>query len=203
MEENAPSTVSAIVLAAGESKRMGEKNKLLLPYRGKAVIEHVVETILQSDVAEVVIVIGHEQEHIRGVLQDYRVSFAVNHHYEEGMGTSIRAGIAHAGNHVGYMVCLSDLPLITSEEYSHLVRAFLDHRAKDSHAIIVPRFEGQRGNPVTLSSIYRPAMLSHQGVMGCRGIVKQHPDHVYFIDMDTNHVVYDIDTPEAYQGLSE
>lgn len=202
MEANTSSTVSAIVLAAGESKRMGEQNKLLLSYRGKTVIGHVVETILNSNVAEVVVVVGHEQEHIRGALQDYSVSFAENLHYEEGMGTSIRAGIKHAGIHTGYMVCLSDLPLITAEEYSQLVHAFLTHRENDGSAITVPRFEGQRGNPVTLSSIYRPAMLSHHGIMGCRGIVKQHPDHVYFIDMDTNHVVYDIDTPEAYLGLS-
>ena len=203
MEANESLSVSAIVLAAGESKRMGEKNKLLLPYKGKSVITHVVGSIVQSEVAEVHVVVGHEKEEVRKALEGYPISLVENTHYESGMGTSIRAGIQHAREKVaGYMICLSDLPLITVDEYSRLVHAFINQYNQDSDAIIVPRFGGQRGNPVTLSSNYRSSMLSHQGVMGCRGIVKQHPEHVYFADMETNHVVYDIDTPEAYRGLS-
>ena len=196
------SSVSAIVLAAGESRRMGAKNKLLLPYKGKAVIAHVVEAILASDVHQVHVVVGHEQDRVRTALQGYSVSFVENPDYAQGMGTSIRAGVRHAKEDVaGYMICLSDLPLITADEYSHLADAFLTQYKENAHSITVPRFEGQRGNPVTLSSVYRPAMLSHQGIMGCRGIVKQHPEHVAFVEMSTDNVLRDVDTPEAYQGL--
>ncbi|MBX2818066.1 MAG: nucleotidyltransferase family protein [Rhodothermaceae bacterium] len=202
MKEAKTSSLSAVVLAAGESRRMGAKNKLLLPYKSKAVIAHVVEAILASDVRQVHVVVGHEQERVREALQSYSVSFVENPDYEQGMGTSIRAGVRHAEEDVaGYMICLSDLPLITADEYSHLAQAFLAHHQASPHAIAVPRFEGQRGNPVTLSSIYRPAMLSHQGIMGCRGIVKQHPEHVHFVDMSTDHVLRDVDTPEAFSGL--
>ena len=181
---------------------MGAKNKLLLPYKGKAVIAHVVEAILASDVHQVHVVVGHEQDRVREVLEEYAVSFVENPDYEQGMGTSIRAGVQHAEEDVaGYMICLSDLPLITSDEYSDLAHAFLKQRKENAHTITVPRFEGQRGNPVTLSSVYRPAMLSHQGVMGCRGIVKQHPEQVTFVEMSTDHVLRDVDTPEAFSTL--
>lgn len=194
--------VDAIVLAAGESKRMGEENKLLLPYKGEPVLRRVVTTILESDVSKVYVVVGHEQNRIRAVLEDLAVEFVENPDYEEGMGTSIRAGVDHASDQVaGYMICLSDLPLITAKEYSFLISAFQEQRKQNPQAITVPMHGGQRGNPVILSSAYRTAMLSHQGVMGCRGIVKQNPDHVQFTEMATDHVLYDIDTPEAYKGL--
>lgn len=181
---------------------MGAKNKLLLPYKGKSVIAHVVESVLASDVHKVHVVVGHEQERVRKALQTYSVSFVENPDYEQGMGTSIRAGVQHAEEDAaGYMICLSDLPLITPDEYSCLAHAFLAQHKENAYAITVPRFKGQRGNPVTLSSVYRPSMLSHQGIMGCRGIVKQHPEHVRFVEMSTDHVLRDVDTPEAFSTL--
>ena len=200
--QHLPTNVTAIILAAGESKRMGEENKLLLSFKGKHVIQHVVEAVVGAEVRTVYVVVGHEQEQVRSVLRDYPITFVENPAYEEGMGTSIRAGIAQATDEAaGYMVCLSDLPLITSEEYSALAHAFLEQKALDEQAIVIPEFQGQRGNPVILSSAYRQAMLAQQGVMGCKGIVKQHPEHVHKVEMSTPHVTFDIDTPEAYQRL--
>ena len=194
--------VSAIILAAGESKRMGEENKLLLSFKGKRVIEHVIGAVLDSAVKEVIVVVGHEQDQIRHALREYSVTFVENPSYQEGMGTSIREGITQASEAAaGYMVCLSDLPLITSDEYTFLIHSFLKQIKNDPKAIAVPQFEGQRGNPVILSSVYRTAMMAQQGVMGCKGIVKRHPEHVQKVEMPTNHIIFDIDTPEAYQRL--
>ena len=194
--------ISAIVLAAGESRRMGAQNKLLLPYENKTVIQHVVGTILQADVDAVYVVVGHEQDRVRQALDNLKVTFLENPDYVEGMGTSIRTGVERVPEEVaGYMICLSDLPLVTADEYSYLLQGFRNQLQQNPHAISVPRYKGQRGNPVILSSLYRPAMLSHQGVMGCRGIVKQHPEHVTFLEMETDHVLRDIDTPEAYERI--
>ena len=197
-------SVAAIVLAAGESKRMGTENKLLLPYKSRPVLVHVVEALVHSQAASVYVVVGHEQDRIREVVSEFPVEIIENLYYEEGMGTSIRVGVQEAIEDVeGYMICLSDLPLITPDEYSHLAQMFLSYYAHNQNAILVPRYQGQRGNPVVLSVNYRAAMLAQQGVMGCRGIVKQHPEHVMSVEMDTDHIVYDIDTPEAYQVLIE
>lgn len=201
MDEHA-SSVTAIILAAGESTRMGDENKLLLPFNGKPVIEHVVDAVVSSNVGPVYVVVGHQQELVRPVIQHYPVTLVENPIYVEGMGTSIRAGVEHAGEEAsGFMICLSDLPRITSDEYAYLVQSFLAHHSKDKNTITVPYFEGQRGNPVILSSVYRPAMLAQQGVVGCRGLIKQHPEHVRNVEMPTAHVVADVDTPEAYQQL--
>ena len=195
-------SVAAIVLAAGESKRMGAENKLLLPYREQPVIEHVVDAVTQSEAKHVYVVVGHEQERVREALAGYDVTFVENPVYEEGMGTSIRAGVQAIEIEVeGIMMCLSDLPLVTPEEYTFLIESFATALRTDREAIAVPHYSGQRGNPVLLSAAYRTAMLGQQGVMGCRGIVKQHPTHVIPVDMVYDHVVSDIDTPEAYNQL--
>ena len=197
-------SVSAIVLAAGLSRRMGAQNKLLLRYSGKPLVRYVVEAVAGSKAGEVVVVVGFEQERIREALEGLDVSFVANERYEEGMGTSIRAGVKAATDEAtGYMVCLSDLPLIESEEYDRIIDAFLANHERDPQAIVIPSFEGQRGNPVVLSSFYREAMLAQQGVVGCRGIVKQHPRHITIVEMDTDHVVRDVDTIEAFEALAK
>ena len=195
--------ITALVLAAGASRRMGDRNKLLLPFRGRPLIEHVVRTVLAARVGEVVVVLGHEAERVRDALRDLPVAFAHNERFEEGMTTSIQAGLAAASpDAAGYLICLSDLPLIEPAELDRLVTAFERAREADARAIGVPAFEGRRGNPVLFAAHYRPDLLAHRGMTGCKGIVRQHPEHVVEVEMDTDHVLQDVDTPEAYERVS-
>ena len=100
--------ITAIVLAAGLSKRMGKANKMLLPYKGKPVIAVTVDNIVAAGVSDIVVVTGFEQEKIQEVLNTRPVRIMSNPDYEKGMTTSIQKGIAHAkGN--GYMICLGDM----------------------------------------------------------------------------------------------
>ena len=194
--------VSAIVLAAGESRRMGDRNKLLLPLRGTTMIRRVVESVSHNGAGEVVVVLGHQGERIRAALGGLDVVFAENPHYADGMSTSIHAGVGAAALAAdAYMICLSDLPLIEPDEYRRLIDAFGEAYREDDRAIVLPVFEGQRGNPVVLSAAYAPAILAHQGVVGCRSIVRDHPDHVTRVEMETDHVLHDVDTPGEYGAL--
>ncbi|HEV3251229.1 MAG TPA: nucleotidyltransferase family protein, partial [Puia sp.] len=111
--------LSAIVLAAGLSKRMGKANKLLLPYKGKTVIEIVVENILTAGLGEVIVVTGHEEEKLRNALKNLAVDFVHNPRYLTGMTSSIQEGIRPAKGK-GYMICLSDMLLISADEYALL-----------------------------------------------------------------------------------
>lgn len=194
--------ISAIILAAGESKRMGEQNKLLLPFRGQTLIEGIVNTVLRSNVGEVIVVLGHEAVRVREVCRAHPVKFVDNANYKEGMTTSIHMGVQAADASAdGFMICLSDLPLIEPDELNYLLYAFYDSvRAKNKY-IAIPVFEGQRGNPVIFSGIYKNDILAHKGPMGCKGIIKQNPAQVLEVEMATDHVLRDIDTIEDYQKL--
>ena len=105
--------LSVILLAAGESRRMGERNKLLLPFRESCFLGHIADQILAAKPDELLVVVGHEQERIREALANGPIQFVENPSYAEGMTTSIRAGIQAASPEAtGFMICLSDLPFI-------------------------------------------------------------------------------------------
>ncbi len=194
--------ISAIVLAAGESRRMGDENKLLLPFRGKTVIEYTIQAVTESMAHECIVVVGHEADEITGALSNLDVQVVLNEAYRSGMSTSIHAGINAANQtSIGYMICLSDMPLILPTEYNALISAYLEIYKIDRKAIVVPRHQNQRGNPVIISSTYTSDILALTGGIGCREIIKHNTDHVFFHDLQLDHVLRDIDTPESYMSL--
>lgn len=194
--------LTAIVLAAGSSERMKSRNKLLLDFRGKPLVAHVVETVIAAGLHEVVVVLGHEGARLQRVLATYPVNFAHNDRHREGMSTSIHAGVNVSSKEAaGFMICLADLPLIDPADLQRLVSAFAAAHEQDRKCIIVPFHDGRRGNPVIFSSHYKSEILAEHGLMGCRGLVKQHRRHVVDVEMETDHILVDIDTPEAYENL--
>ena len=109
--------IAALVLAAGQSTRMGTANKLLLPFRGSTVVAQTVDAVLASGVAETIVVVGHEAERVREALNGKAVGLVENPDYTQGMATSIHAGInAVQSGTSAVMVCLSDLPLLEAGE---------------------------------------------------------------------------------------
>ncbi len=198
----APPHITAIVLAAGPSRRMESHNKLLLDFRGRPLVAHVVETILASGIAEVIVVLGHQAHEVRRVLEPYPVTLVHNDRYTEGMSTSIQAGVSTAPPDTsGYMICLADLPLIESAELQVLSSAFVTSFEPHGRRIIVPYHSGEPGNPVIFPSDYKSEILAHAGPAGCRSIVERHREHVVAVDMKTNHVLVDVDTRQQYEAL--
>ncbi len=175
--------LSVLVLAAGESKRMTGPPKLLLPFAGKTLVECTVDAILQADVDEVVVVLGHATEAVRAVLAQRPVQFVYNPDYASGMASSIHAGLASLSSHAAaVMISLADLPLIQPAELNLLIATF--SRAENK-TIAVPTFAGQRGNPVIFDLRYRPEMLALRGDIGCKSILARHPDAVLEVEMPT------------------
>ncbi|HZC36150.1 MAG TPA: nucleotidyltransferase family protein [Chthoniobacterales bacterium] len=192
--------LSAVVLAAGMSARMG-KNKLLLEFRTKPLIAHAVDTLLASEVDEVVVVLGHEAEKIRDKLQRKRVRLVQNPHYREGLSTSVRAGVrAVSPQAEAIMIYLADQPLLESADVNFIVRAFTYAKTINKR-IVVPFFNGQRGNPVILDSSYKEAILGLIGDVGCRGVIKRYPDEVFLVEMENDHVVRDVDNADDFQQV--
>lgn len=195
--------ISAIILAAGTSSRMKGSNKLLLPLAGKTSIEIVVENIIASGVEEVIIVTGHEAEAIQQLLQSLPVKFVYNEGYERGMTSSIKKGIA-AANGDGYMICLSDMPFITSQDYLQLKVFFEEKVQHDSACICLPVHKGKRSNPVVFSSLYKQEILQHEHEEGCKRILDAHTSNIHYCQVETDGVLRDIDNAEDYSlALSE
>ncbi|MEO5995883.1 MAG: nucleotidyltransferase family protein [Chitinophagaceae bacterium] len=192
--------LTAIVLAAGLSTRMGINNKLLLYYRNKTVIANIVESILDAGIKDIIVVTGHEADLVKYVLATFPVKFEHNPRYAEGMTTSIQQGInAARGN--GYMICLSDMLTITATEYTFLRDAFEETLSIDSKCICLPRYRNEIGNPVIFSAFYREAILQNQQPEGCKNIVQSNKEHLFYLEMDTSHILNDFDYPEEYQKL--
>ena len=199
--------ISAIILAAGESKRMGNQNKLLLPFRGRTMVETIVDTLGASQVDRVIVVLGHEADRVKDVLGDCPVEWVYNQHYQQGMTSSIQCGVKAANpnsqSREGLMICLSDLPRLQVEDVNYLLEHFQQSVLRSDRSIIIPTFHGQRGHPVIFSSDYQSDILAHCDPNGCQGIIKRYSQQVLEVQMDSDRCLKDIDTWSDYQNLSE
>jgi molybdenum cofactor cytidylyltransferase len=192
--------IAAIVPAAGMSTRMG-RNKLLLAFRGKPLITRAVDTLLESEIDEIVVVLGHEADRVRETLQGKQVTIVENFDYRQGMSTSIRVGLGAVSSGArAIMIYLPDQPLLEPEDLNRLIRAFAEAR-EHNKSIVVPFFRGQRGNPVILDASFKGAILEVVGEVGCKRVIKRNPDKMLMVEMGTDHVVRDVDTMEEYEGL--
>jgi molybdenum cofactor cytidylyltransferase len=193
------SGVSAILLAAGESRRMGPHNKMTLPVAGVPLLRRIASTLVNSEVGEIVVVLGHEEQTARALLAELPLRPVTNQRYREGQMTSVHCGLEALSEPCkGIMVCLSDQPLLRVEDIDCLVHAF-EHQCPGS--VLIPAWQGRRGNPVILAHEHRDAILAGGPGLGCRRYIDAHPQLVVWREMDNDHVVFDLDTPEDYRRL--
>jgi molybdenum cofactor cytidylyltransferase len=192
--------VAAVVLGAGQSRRMGEANKLLAPVDGAPMIARVVAAVLATRARPVVVVTGHDDDAVRAALAGQGVTFVHNPRYAEGMSTSLRAGIEHLGRTIeGALVCLGDMPRVRPEDLEAILGAF-DPEA--GRALVVPTWEGRRGNPVLFAARYFEEMCALSGDVGARSLLEKHAASVCSVPMGDRGVTLDVDTPEALAAIS-
>ena len=187
-------TVRAVVLAAGQARRMGGPNKLVATIGGVPLVRIAAEAALGAALGSVTVVTGHEPQAVRAALAGLDVAFVHNPDHAEGLSTSIRAGIASLPPDTdAAVILLADMPGITAAVLDRLVEAF-DPAA--GALIVVPTFEGKRGNPVLWSSRFFPELLAVHGDTGGRHLIGANPDAVAEVEIGPV-VALDIDTPEA------
>jgi len=192
---------SAVVLAAGASTRMAGRHKLLLPLGGEPVIRRTVRAVLGANPAEVVVVTGSNAQSVERALQGLDVKVQFNPRHAEGQMTSVAAGVASLGEPCdAVMVCLGDMALLESADYAELAQAFA---ARSRGAILVPRRNGIRGNPVVFASGFVPEVLVGNRNLGCRKLIADHPEEVFAYEPVHERFFVDLDTPADYAQLRE
>jgi len=193
--------ISAIILAAGESRRM-EQLKQLLPWGATTILGQVIENVRASRVDEVVLVVGYKAEEVLAVVSHPGIGIKVkiNPSYQQGMSSSIQAGLQAIGSKAqAVLLVLGDQPLVSSETINKLIAAYQSQR-KDK-GIIVPVYQGERGHPVILDLKYKAEIMQLRGDTGCRQIIATYPQDILEIEVDTASILQDIDVPDDLANI--
>jgi molybdenum cofactor cytidylyltransferase len=189
--------ISAVLLAAGESRRMGEF-KQLLPIAGKTFVERCVDNLLASRAGEIVVVTGHREKDVRAALAGRPVAFAHNPDHRLGMGESIRRGVAAVDEQSrAVMIALADQPLIGPEIIDRIIEAYEAHEA----LVVIPTSEGRRGHPVILDMSLRREILEMDPSEGLRQVVYSHISETLYVEVPSRAVLIDFDYPDDYERL--
>ncbi|BCX05367.1 MAG: hypothetical protein KatS3mg053_3305 [Candidatus Roseilinea sp.] len=197
-----PKPVAAIVLAAGTSSRYSGANKLLLPFGDGTVVRSTVQAVHNAGIVHVVVVTGHERERIQAALASLPVAFAHNPRYREGeMLSSIKAGLTYLEETEVEAVFIvpGDQPLLPVWLFRRMQQAF----EQGCGEIIAPKFGDVRGHPVLIARRWWPAALALPDGAQMRMLIRANPQAVAHILVNTDVVLLDVDTPEAYRQALE
>lgn len=184
--------ISAVILAAGLSSRMGS-NKLLLILGHKTLIEHVVQNALDSKVEEVIVVTGHQAEKVKDFIPKLpRVKIVNNPGHKDGISGSIRTGLAEVSSgSEAVVVLLADQPFVKP----WIINALVDKFKRTSVDVVASRHLGEARNPMLFSKVLFPAIARLQGDKGARDLVLAGEWRVAFLDLDHAEYLRDLDTP--------
>jgi molybdenum cofactor cytidylyltransferase len=191
---------AAIILAAGLSRRMEARNKLLLPVGGKPMIRHVVETYLAAVDGQVCVVTGFEADRIKVALAGLPIQFVRNADYEAGQPFSVRAGLLEAPDAQHHLIGLGDQPQLTADDLRALIAA---HLAADVQKISIPFQDSTRGNPIVVPCAMRARLLVNQANPGCGNFTRANPELAQHIPMPQPGFFNDIDTPAAFTAFEQ
>ena len=193
--------ISVIVLAAGESRRMGEINKLHMPIEGVPLLRRSLQTLLAAGLGEVLVVLGHESADTQALLEGLEVGTVYNSDYESGQMTSVHCGLGSLSQTCeGVMVALGDQPALTVSDIDYLVDAFF---TRDGGEVVIPEYQGKRGNPIIISNRCRQEIVTSKYNFGCRRFIENNPELVRTVQMPGPAVTIDLDTPMDYRSFCD
>ena len=189
--------VAGIVLAAGQGTRMGQ-SKQLLPFRGRTILECVVDSALASSLHRVVVVLGHQADVIEPLLKGRGVTTVVNRLFPTGQSSSLKAGLqALTGESEAALFLLGDQPLIGAQTIDLVVAAFEASRSP----IVVPVYAGRRGNPALFSRETFPRIGRLSGDCGARPLFAEYAERLLALPVPTPDILFDVDTEDDYRRL--
>ncbi len=190
--------VIGVVLAAGESRRMG-KLKALLPFGDRTVIEQVVHALLQVDLDGLTVVLGHRVPEIATVLESWPVQILYNASYRDGMTSSVQVALKQITPVPdAYLLALVDQPHLGHEPAQLVLDAYAQ---TPFQGLVIPTYQGKRGHPIVLSSQYRQEVLDLGREQGLNRVTRGHPEATLEVPLADDFILYDMDYPEEYEAV--
>ena len=189
--------ISAILLAAGQSKRMDGENKLTKEIKGIPLIKLSVKNILASSIDELIIVLGYQKEIIERLIdKNEKIKFVFNKDFESGMASSIKTGIDNLSDKTeAFFICLGDMPMVNHDIYNQLIEY------KDNKEIIVPTYKGQQGNPVLFDKSMKETVMNITGDGGAKKILELNKDKILNLEINNQSIVKGFNTQGDFNSL--
>ena len=190
--------ISAIILAAGLSKRMELGNKLLLEKKETPIIKITLDKIKAAKVKEIIIVLGKNSKSFKNVIEDKSVKLFFNSNYKNGISSSIKKGIEKVDNSCeGALICLADMPSIKTSTYNKIIDAFYKYKKQN----IIPYFNKKKGNPVLFSKSYFQYITNITGDVGARNLIRKNKKDFKKLTVADEGILEDIDNNEQYYNF--
>jgi molybdenum cofactor cytidylyltransferase len=193
-------SVAVVLLAAGLSSRMGARNKLLIDIEGEPLVRRAARTYLAAG-ADVHAVVGHEAAAVRAALADLPLTFVENPRFAEGQQTSVRAGLDSLSEaYDAVLVGLADQVALTPADIAGLLRGFAEG---DRDRILIPFYNGQRGNPVLFPATIIAAIRAGGRNAAVRKFIDANPQLTRHFEAASDHFIIDIDTPDDLRSFTD
>jgi molybdenum cofactor cytidylyltransferase len=192
--------IAGLILAAGESSRMG-RDKALLTYRGRTFLETIVTTLREAGIEHVAVVLGHHAEEIQRNVKLKDAEVVINPEYRRGQTSSLQVGLRalHSPDLEAVVLCLVDHPLISADTVRALVMSF----RRAGAPVVIPTFQDQRGHPVLIARALFSELLSLNPSEGADTVIRKYRDATVFVEVGDQEILLDVDDPETYHRLCE
>jgi len=182
--------ISAILLAAGESKRMVDENKLVKKYKNIPLIKHAVSNVLNSPIDELIIVLGYQKKSIEKIIgENKKIKFIANPNFESGIASSIKKGLDSLSKETeAFFICLGDMPNVNKEIYNQLINASFGNKDKE---IFVPYYQERQANPILFSKKMKDEIQKIEGDFGAKKIIADNEKKVFKLSTQDKGVITD------------
>ena len=189
--------ISAILLAAGQSKRMNGENKLTKKIQDIPLIKHSVKNILSSSIDELIVVLGYQKEIVEKLIgKNEKMKIVFNKNFENGMASSIKTGLNHFSEETeAFFICLGDMPLVNHNIYNQLIKS------KGNKKIIVPTYKGQQGNPVLFDKSMKDNIMNILGDTGAKKILELNKDKILNLEINDQSITKGFDTQGNFNSF--
>ena len=188
--------ITAILLAAGESRRIPNENKLIKKFQGKPLINHILNSLIKSKVNKIIIVLGYEYFKIKNVLlKSKKINLVINKYYKKGISSSIKYDLKKINkNNKGFIIVQSDMPFIRT---SHINKIYSSVLTKNNLVHIL-RYKDIVGNPVGFNISVAKKFKKIKGDTGAKYMVKRLSKNTNFIKISTNKIFKDFDLKKDF-----
>tara|TARA_Y100000590_G_scaffold330232_1_gene375075 strand:- start:277 stop:852 length:576 start_codon:yes stop_codon:yes gene_type:complete len=188
--------ISAILLAAGKSKRMNGENKLIKKIQGIPLIKHSINNILASYIDELIIVLGYQKEIVEKIIdKNKKIKIVFNNNYESGMSSSIKIGLNKLSSKTeSFFICLGDMPMVNYDIYNLIIKS------KDKNEIIVPIYNDQQGNPILFNKSIKEKIMTITGDVGAKKILELNKNKIFNLVINNRFITKGFDTQDDFKN---